>query len=452
MAEFFLEEICRATNGKTDYRGTLKFSGVSTDTRTIRPGDLFIALSGERFDGHHYVKQAIEQGAAGAVVSRMVDAPAGACIVETADTLKALQALARLHRQRFSIPVIAITGSNGKTTTKDMLAAVLGQKLSVLKTEANFNNEIGLPLTLLKLTAGHQAAVVEMGMRGLGEIAELAAIALPTVGIVTNVGETHIERLGSLEAIAAAKGELPQALPADGIAVLNYDNDFVKNMETKTAARVVFFGFQQAAAVRAEAVQSGDQVEFTCHFSGGEFSVTLPVPGKHNVYNALAAISAGLALGLTPADISRGLATFSSGAMRLAIETKGSYTVINDAYNASPLSMEAAIHTLAEVAKTRKVAVLGDMLELGEFAAAAHQTVGRRLAESKVDAVVAVGPHSAHIAETAAKAGVSQAWHYETHEAAVAKLSEILLPGDTILVKGSRGMQMEQILTLLKLA
>jgi UDP-N-acetylmuramoyl-tripeptide--D-alanyl-D-alanine ligase len=453
MAEFTVSQVLEATGGTlagAAHRSA--FSGVSTDTRTIKRGNLFVAIKGENFDGHDFLLRAVENGAAGVVISsREAYVPEKTTAVLVADTVAALQDLAHYHRCRFTLPVIGITGSNGKTTTKDMTAAVLSGRLRVLKTQANYNNEIGLPQTLLGLTADHQAAVVEMGMRARGEIARLAAVAAPTIAVITNVGETHIEILGSVENIAAAKSELIEAIPADGLVILNADIPLVKAMQANTAARAVFYGLGPAAAVIAENIATGDRdTTFDCLHPGGAFAVTIPAVGKHNIYNALAAIAVGLELGLTPDEIRAGIATFQASAMRLAIEKIGPYTIINDAYNASPLSMQAAIDTLGMVARGRKVAVLGDMLELGDLAAAAHAKVGEQLADSGVQVVVTVGEQARHIAAAALAGGVKVAVPCAGHDEAAEALRKLLRPGDTVLVKGSRGMKMEKMLAIFK--
>lgn len=450
MAVFAIDEVCQATQGVSRQAGyKYIFTSVSTDTRTIKPGSLFVALIGERFDGHDYIEEALNRGATGVVVSRKIPDLPETIVFTVRDTRQALQDLALFHRLRFSIPVIAITGSNGKTTTKDMTAAILAIRFPVLKTEANFNNEIGLPLTLLNLMPEHRAAVVEMGMRGKGEIRELAEIARPTLAVVTNVGENHIERLGSLQDIAEAKSELVEAVAQDGVVVLNGDNPYVRAMHRKTAARTIFFGLNGDADINAENIVSQrDGISFTCRAGQNVFPVHLKVPGRHNVYNALAAIAVGLELGLSPEDINAGLLSFTSGHMRLHVEQRGEYTVINDAYNASPLSMAAAIDTLSDVACGRKIAVLGDMLELGEIAEDAHKALGSRLADRQIDAVVTVGTLAELTAQTAREAGVPVAVNCQDHAAAQVKLREILRPGDTVLIKGSRGMKMETMLEM----
>ena len=445
MAEFSLREVVVATGGVASGEMNIQFCAVSTDTRTIQPGSLFIALTGERFDGYDYIDNAIEKGATGVIVSRMIDNP-GVISIIVRDTKRALQDLACYHRQRYDIPVIGITGSNGKTTTKDMTAAVLAARLRTLKTEANFNNEIGLPQTLLRLDSSHQVAVVEMGMRGKGEIRELAAIALPSLAVITTVGETHIELLGSVENIAKAKAELVESIAANGTVVLNSDNPHVRAMAAKTSAKVVFFGLHDAdiTACNIETNESG--MTFDCCHQQVCFPVTLATFGKHNIYNALAAITVGLELGLTTDEVAQGIATFVPDAMRLHVEESNRFRLINDSYNASPLSMIASIEALRDIAAGgRTVAVLGDMLELGNIAVEAHRRIGKKLLESKVDVVVTVGDLAKNI-EAEVLAGGGMAVPCENHEAARKVLLELLQPGDTILLKGSRSMKMEKLL------
>lgn len=442
-------EVLIATKGTCIASSAVEsFAGVSTDTRTITPGALFVALSGERFDGHEYIAEALNKGAAGMIVSREpVGLLPGVAVFLVTDTWTAFEDLARFHRCRFQIPVIAVTGSNGKTSTKDMIAAVLSTKLNILKTEANFNNEIGLSQTLLKMNDKHQAVIVEMGMRGRGEIAELAGIALPTVGVVTNVGETHLERLGSIENIAAAKAELVEALDGQGVAILNGDDVHVRAMSEKTAARVVYYGQKAETDVRAMNVsQSAQAGAFDCTVGSTSFPVSIPMPGIHNVYNALAAIAVGVELGVETDLISQGLAQFEPGKMRLNIGQYGHVTVIDDTYNASPLSMAAAIEVLASVAKGRKLAAIGDMLELGTAAQAAHAKVGVQLAAVGVEVVLTLGELARVAGETALQQGVLAVIECNDHEHAIRELRKILRPGDTLLLKGSRGMTMEKLL------
>ncbi len=450
MAEFRISEVCIATNGTIV--GNVQqemFTGISTDTRTIKQGDLFIPLVGDNFDGHDFIDKAIQNGAAGIIFNRKeLYIPEHITAIAVADTLLALQDLARFHRQRFTIPVVAITGSNGKTTTKDMAAAVLSNQYQVLKTNANYNNEIGLPLTLLQLTKQHEVAIVEMGMRGRGQISQLANIALPTIGIITNVGETHLELLGTIENIAAAKAELLDVIPENGLSILNGDNMYVREMSKQAKSRILLFGLKQGD-IKAENIQIHAQsMNFTCLFANNQFLVEIPTTGRHNVYNALAAIALGMELGMTPESICAGLKNFNASPMRLHIEKLGDYLIVNDAYNASPMSVAAAIETLIDVAEDRKVAVLGDMLELGAIAVEAHEKIGEQLAKHHVDVVVTVGNLAANIAKRASLCGIEKVVACSNHVEAQEALGKLLEPGDTILIKGSRGMKMENIIKM----
>ncbi len=457
MPQFTLEAIARATGASVTGAKDAVFTSVETDTRTIGRGALFVALRGERFNGEDFLQKAQEAGAAGVLVSdgcaqEKLDGLT-ACVLRVPDPLKAYQDIARAHRARFSVPVVAITGSNGKTTTKDLTASVLGASFPVLRTEANFNNEIGLPKTLLGLRDEHRAAVVEIGMRGLGQIEALAPMAAPTVGVVTNVGETHIELLGSIENIARAKSEMVEALGAGGTAILNADDLRVLAMREKAKAgvAVLTFGESEAADVRGTDVeQDGMESRFVATFPDGKKqSYRLPLPGRHNISNALAALAVGYALGLSPEAMAPGLAAPAMSGARFACEKRGDYTIINDAYNASPLSMSAAIRTMKEIAKGRRVAVLGDMLELGDVAKTAHRRVGEELAASGAAALVTRGPLGAEIAAGAEAAGMTEVYRAASHEEAAATLKKILRPGDTVLFKGSHGMQMDKIIDLL---
>jgi len=457
MPAFTLREVLDATGASIAIRAKKEFTDIVTDTRKIEPGVLFIALKGERFNGEDFAAEAADRGAAGILVSeecpeaKLADI-SSATVLRAWDTLTAYQQLARFWRRRFTLPVIAITGSNGKTTTKDMTAAVLGSRWQVLKTQANFNNEIGLPLTLLKLTPAHQAAVVEIGMRGFGQIAALAPLAQPQIGIVTNVGETHMELLGSLENIARAKAELVEAIQPGGTVILNADNSYVAAMadKVKPGVRCLTFGLREKADLMGSEVRTeGQETHFCCTIEGKPYAFTLPMVGEHNVYNALAALTAGYALGFSPADMQRGLAALEMTGMRFEYKKVKAYTVINDAYNASPMSMTAAIRTLAQVAPGRRVAVMGDMLELGSVSVEAHRRVGQELAESGAAVLVTRGEMGEYIAAGAEAAGLRQVYRCSSHEAAGAILREVLQPGDTILFKGSRGMQMEKIIDLL---
>lgn len=451
MASFTKADIQAATGAAVAVSADIDlFCSVETDTRVVRSGALFVALKGERFDGHDFVRNAVQQGAAGIIVSQMRDEyqGLGVSVFLVEDTLKAYQELARFHRRRFSIPVIAVTGSVGKTSTRNMIASVLSQKYKVLQTEKNFNNEIGLPKTLLQLTEQHEACVVEMGMRGLGQIAELAAIAEPTIGVVTNVGNSHIELLGSQENIAKAKSELVSSLPENGTAILNHDDPFVSAMASLCRGSVVTYGTEGKADIWADNIAVSEQgLTFQCHCAGDVFDAHISVIGRHHVYNGLAAAAVGWTTGLKAADIQRGLEAYKGVPMREELLHLDSYTFINDTYNANPASMNAAIHSLKTLTSGRKIAVLGGMLELGNWAKAEHEKIGRVIADSDIDILITMGDLAGYIADAAKECGMKQVYAVETHEECASCLKKLLQPGDTVLVKGSRGFAMEKVLS-----
>jgi UDP-N-acetylmuramoyl-tripeptide--D-alanyl-D-alanine ligase len=454
MADFSVQEILTATGGRLLIgSANLKCSGISTDTRTIKPGDAFIALKGERFDGHEHIAEAIKGGAAFIIGMRHQGYPEGVTVIQVSDTLKALGDIARFHRRRFSIPVVGITGSNGKTTTKEMTAAVLGGVWPVVKTEKNFNNEVGLPLTLLRLTERERACVVEMGMRGQGQIHALCEIALPTVGIITNVGVTHMELLGSQQAIADAKAELAEFLTADGKLILNHDDPFVAAMAQRTRAACYRYSLSQPADLFLEKVKAegtGQRLEVNGQW--GRFSLFLPALGRHNLYNALAAALAGLILGLTSEQIATGLTNLVLADQRLVLrDSARGYKVLDDTYNSSPPAVEAALETMDAIPSSgRRIAVLGDMLELGNETEKAHAQVGESLKRHSVTILYGYGPLSNETVQAAAQHGIS-AQHYPEAkmEELIADLESVVQPGDLILVKGSRGMQMERVVQAL---
>ena len=450
MAAFTSEEIIQATGARLlKPAASVSFSDVCTDTRVIAKGSLFVAFKGTSFNGHDFVDKALAAGAAGAVVSEVRPEYEGltAPIFVAADTLKAYQDLARFHRRRFAIPVVAVTGSVGKTSTRNMIAAVLSEKYKVLQTEKNYNNEIGLPKTLLQLTADHEACVVEMGMRGLGQIAELVDIGEPTIGVVTNVGKSHIELLGSQENIAKAKSELVQGLDAKGTAILNGDDPFVAPMKDLCQGRSVLYGTDDSAQIRAENIVCDEKgVRFTCRCFDRTFDVSVPVIGRHNVYNALAAIASGYLTGLSDAELQSGLSAYRGMAMRQELLHLGPYTFINDTYNANPASMAEAIRTLDLLTRGRKIAVLGGMGELGDWAEREHRAIGRLVADMKLDALITMGNLAEDIARAAQDAGMKAVYMTDSHEAAARQLKALLRDGDTVLLKGSRSFAMEKIL------
>ncbi len=448
---------------------------VCIDSRQAGPDCLFVALRGENTDGHLYVHDAFDAGAVVALVERPV---AGVATIDTVrgtrpraltvpvalvvgDSLAALQRLAQARRLgRPALRVVAITGSIGKTTAKEAVAAVLSQRYATLKSAGNYNNEIGLPLTLMGLQAQHQRAVLEMGMYDLGEIALLCRIARPQVGVVTNVGPAHLERLGTIERIAQAKAELVEALPSDGVAVLNGDDPRVRAMAQRTGARVITFGLGRGNTVWADDISSCglEGVRFQAHLAQEAFvgieprsrSLKLATLGRHMVHAGLAAVAVGLLEGLTWGEVEQGLLAQGYG-LRLVPKRgiRGS-TLLDDTYNASPASVGAALEVLAELSG-RRVAALGDMAELGSYEAQAHREVGRRCADV-VDVLVTVGGRGRLIAEAALEAGLppSAVHAVADNRAAVEVLSALLREGDGVLVKGSRSMAMEAIVSALE--
>ena len=460
--ELTWNEVLAATNAKV-HSGKLRSNDaipkITTDTRKIEKGDLFIALRGENFDGAEFAADALQKGASavlvGAPLSKSVEKAlknAKGAVLTVSDTLAAYQAIAHAWRMKFGVPVVAITGSNGKTTTKDLTAAVLSARGTVCRTAANYNNEVGLPLTLLGMTSGDVAAVVEIGMRGLGQIAALAPVAAPSIGIVTNVCEVHMELLGSIENIAKAKAELVQAIPAGGTVILNADDARVAAMCSLAVdgVRVLTYGIGADADVRAEALRlTSDGSQFMVTWNNERHDYSIPLAGRHNVSNALAALAAGFALGYTPQEMQTGLQRLAVTKMRYEVHEVGAWTFINDAYNASPSSMAAALETTTNLYEGRKIAVLGDMLELGDAAEEAHRRIGRRVAELGFAALVTYGPQSRWIHTAAEAAGCPVCRHAETHEAAAEHLRSLLRDGDTVLFKGSRGMKMQAVIALL---
>ena len=451
MAMFTDAEVVLATGARILQQGRkdMLYRNVTTDTRTVGEDDLFAALKGEKFDGHDFIEQAVSDGAAGVIVEDAARLyPDGDyTIFVVKNTRKAYQDLALFHRRRFSIPVVAVTGSAGKTSTRALIATVLEQKYNVLQTEKNFNNEIGLPRTLLQLTKEHGACVVELGMRGLGQIKELADIAEPTVGVVTNVGKSHIELLGSQAQIAKAKGELVEALGSDGTAVLNQDDKRVAAMAGKCKGKVVGFGIINDAPVMAGTIKNSEKgLSFTCRCFDQVIDVHMSVIGTHNVYNALAAVAVGRLLGLSEHQMRKGLAEYKGVPMRQELVNIDNVVFVNDAYNANPASMKEAVDTLVTLTGGRKIAVLGGMLELGDWAEKEHEKIGTYLADKKVDVLIALGDEARFMAKAAKAAGMNEVYTVTTHAEAAAVLRRIMRQGDTVLLKGSRGFAMEKIL------
>lgn len=444
-----LQEIARMVGGgltPASARGTV--TGISTDSRSVGEGELFIPLRGERFDGHDFLGAAARRGAA-ACLSEEVLSGFPTPIIRVDDTLAALGDLAAALRRGFSGPLVAVTGSSGKTTTKEMLAAILALTGPGLKTSGNFNNLVGLPLTLFRLEENHRWAVLEMGMSARREIARLAEIADPTVGVITNVGPAHLETLQGIDGVARAKGELFAALKAGGTAVINADDERVTRLPVANGVRRLLFGLSAQAQVRAEGVTVGEaSVRFRLLVDGGSWPVTLHVAGRHNVSNALAAAAAALAAGVEIPLIVRGLEAFRPVAGRMeVIRREDGILIIEDSYNANPLSVRVALESLDEMAGDgRRIAVLGDMLELGSDAPGFHREAGW-VAARCADELLVLGEMAEHTAAGARERGLpaEQVRVCRSHREAAEILGRLLRPGDRVLVKGSRGMKMETI-------
>jgi UDP-N-acetylmuramoyl-tripeptide--D-alanyl-D-alanine ligase len=429
---------------------------ISTDTRRLPAGALFWALKGERFNGAAFVADALAAGASGAVVpADSLPDPAlwrgrDVAILAVDDPLRALQDAAAAHRARFAIPVVAVTGSNGKTTTKDMVAAILARRGGVLRTQGNLNNHIGVPLTLFGLSPAHHAAVVELGINHSGEMTRLCEIAKPTVGVITNIGHAHLEGFGGIEGVARAKGELFASLPHDGLALVNADDPRVAALRKDLRCESLTFGLGRAdvwGRVVEELTRAGIRVEIG--HAGSVVQCFIPIIGRHNASNAIAAAAVAISLGVDIETVRSGLESFRPALMRSElVTTPGGLDVFNDAYNANPSSMERALETVARVRGAGRLwAVLGEMRELGEAAEALHREVGRAAARAALDGLVAVGPAARWLAEEALHAGMPSraiAW-VETAEQALPVIAAWSRPGDLVLVKGSRRVGLEYV-------
>ncbi|MBI2303666.1 MAG: UDP-N-acetylmuramoyl-tripeptide--D-alanyl-D-alanine ligase [Chloroflexi bacterium] len=422
------------------------FGRVVIDSREVMEGDLFVALRGEREDGHGYIPDALNRGATGVLAQ---DVPVGgegaAHFFVVRDSLAALQEMACYWRDKHSVEMIAITGSVGKTTTKEAVASLLASRYQVLKSEGNLNNEIGVPLTLLGLRGEHSRGVVEMGMYALDEIRMLCRLVRPRVGVVTNVGHSHFGRLGSLERIAQAKGELVESLPSDGVAVLNGDDPRVKAMGRLTKAQVLYYGLGEDCHLRATNVESHGLkgLSFTLNWAGQSAPVDVNMIGRHSVYTALAAAAVGFISGLSWPEVVAGLKAVDSRLRLKVVPGIRESTIIDDTYNASPASVLAALDLLASM-EGRRVAVLGDMLELGSYEEEGYRLVGRAAAQA-VGLLITVGEGARRIGEEARYQGLREVVSVASCEEATQYVKEILAPGDCVLVKGSRGMAMEAI-------
>lgn len=423
---------------------------VSTDTRTIQKGALFFALQGDRFDGHKFVEAAVDSGAICCVVNCGEEITDSVPRIAVEDTAAALRDLAAGYRAKFHIPVVGITGSVGKTSTKEMIASVLAQQYRTHMTRGNFNNEIGLPLTVFDLMKEDEMMVLEMGMSHFGEISRLTHIARPDTAVITNIGVSHMENLGSREGIKQAKFEILEGLSMDGAVILNGDDDLLWGAGGDIEYETLYYGIQNKSCdLNAVDIRTySDSSEFICKIDGTEYKFVISVPGLHHVYNALAAILVGLRYNVDIADIQKGIRLFQPSGLRQTVVHLPDYELIRDCYNASPASMQSGLSVLALLpAKGRRVACLADMLELGEISEAAHREVGKLAVEYGTDVLLTVGAAAHDIARGAEEAGMNPAdiYEFDDNESLCQKLPVLLKKGDAILVKGSRGMHLEEV-------
>ncbi len=446
-------KLCNCDAGK-------KVLDIVTDSRKVLEDAVFVALRGEKFDGHNFVHQVYAMGAICAVVDEKYEIPEGAAVLVVEDTYKALRDIAAYYRERFNIPSIAVTGSVGKTSTKDMIAEVLGIHYNVLKTEGNFNNEIGLPLTAFRLNSDHQLAVFEMGMSAFGEISRLSQIVAPEVAVITNIGYSHIEHLGSRENILKAKLEVLDGMAPGGTVILNGDDEYLNSAIDAIPFETFTYGIenQDSDIVAFNIKKSEVGTEFDIKIDGNVYTLRIGVPGLHHVYNALSAILVGVIYNMPTREIIRGVAEFRPSGMRQNVVELGDKVLIKDCYNASPTSMKSGLEVLSVVSPIQKeeayrqVAVLGDMLELGEYSEEAHRFVGRLCCSYNLDCLIAVGPNAKFVAEGAIENGFNSSELYAFYDNNTLKehILDILKPNDVVLFKGSRGMRLEEIADFLE--
>lgn len=441
MNKLKLSEIADACSGT--FNKDCDINGVCIDTRKITDGCLFICIKGERFDAHQFAQEALDKGAAAVMIHS--DADINGNFVKVADTSKALLDLGGYYRSKFNIALVGLTGSVGKTTTKEFTYLVVNAKYNAIKTLGNFNNEIGLPQMLFHIDSSTQAAVIEMGMNHFGEIHRLTTTAKPTIALITNVGTSHIENLGSREGILKAKLEILDGLDKGAPLILNGDNDMLKAVKNDDY-KIIFYGIDNGDFKAENISQANDETSFDITYYGKRQSVTIPTIGIHNVYNALAAFTVGYFLDIDSQLCADALAQYVPEGMRQKSVSHKGVTFIEDCYNASPDSMRAAINTLADTKSNKKIAVLSDMLELGEYSAQAHREVGRMAADAGIDYLLTVGEMSRNINCSAKENGLENAFHFESKEKLADKLLEILQKDDAVIFKASRGMKLEDVI------
>lgn len=455
MIEMKVEECLRAIGGKNSSGvGDEFFRGVSIDSRTLKKGELFVCIQGDRFDGHNFIKEAQDKQAAAIVLSEESEMARVRgkvpVVIRVKNTLKALQELALFYRKKMPVKVIGITGTNGKSTTKEMTAAITEKKFKTIKTKGNLNNHIGLPLNIFDLSKTDEIAVMEMGMSAAGEIKRLAEIAKPEIGVVTNISEGHLVHLKTLKKVQAAKGELFDSLSEKETAIVNADDPLVLELAKSVRAKVITYGIYKGADIKAENICPMDREGFklSVNFSGKNIPMCIPFLGECNIYNALAAIATSWSLGISPDDIKQGLMAAKLLANRFEVSEHRGVTIINDSYNANPRSMKEALKILAKYkCKGRRFFIVGEMLELGDLSKPAHKALGVDVAKYSIDYLVTVGDLSSHVAKSAVASGMNKknTAIASGYECAVAFIKKHSRSGDCLLVKGSRGSKMEEV-------
>lgn len=446
MNKLYLSEIAKAVNGKVF--GECEVTDISIDSRNINDKSLYVAIIGERFDGHSFVKSAVDNGAVAVMVSQIPEIDIPYVLVE--DTEKAFLELAKYYKNKISPLTVAVTGSVGKTTTKDMIAAVLSQKYKTLKTQGNLNNQIGLPRTIFALDDSYKAAVLELGMSDFGEISVLSKASQPDMSVITMIGVSHMETLGSREGILKAKLEVLDGMPCDAPLFVSADDDMLSAFTDNNRRIIRFSTRNKSADYFAENISVNDgNTEFVVCFNGNSQKVTIPTVGEHNVRDAVSAFAVGIECGISPRDIAEGLLNYKPSGMRQNVVHKNGYTVIEDCYNASPDSMKASLSVLDDIAKSRKIAVLADMLELGDISLSAHYDTGKFAAEQNIDIIFCYGENSKETQKGALQNGAKEVYWFDSKTDLQEKLLSVINEGDTVLFKGSRGMALEEIINFL---
>ncbi len=452
-----LRQLAEACGGQLFYENEdILVGAVVTDSRKIEKDSVFVALKGDKFDGHNFVNQTYDQGALCCVVNNDFENPKNLPVIKVEDTHKALRDIARYYRNLFDVPAVSITGSVGKTSTKDMIAGVLNEHYNTLKTEGNFNNEIGLPLTAFNLKNETEIAVFEMGMSAFGEISRLSKIVSPEVAVLTNIGYSHIEYLGTRENILKAKLEILDGILPEGTVILNGDDEFLNGVKGDIPFETLSYGIENKDAdlVAFNIKKASTFTEFCVTIEGEDYTLRINVPGMHHVYNALAAILVGILYGMPMEEIINGVSLFKPSGMRQDIVTLNSMVVIKDCYNASPTSMKSGLEVLSVTPPKdpekpfRRVAVLGDMLELGDYVEEAHKGVGGLCCDYEIECLIAVGNSAKFVAEGAIEKGFysSELYVFYDNNTLKAHIMDILKPNDVVLFKGSRGMRLEEVL------